>query len=402
MSKAEFRQGFFARLPILALAMASFGIGTTEFVIMGLLPDVASDLGVSIPSAGLLVTGYALGVTFGSPFLAIGTAKMERRRVLLFLVLLFLVGNILCAIAPNYAFLMVARVITALGHGAFFGLGSVVAAGLVPPHKRVQAVALMFSGLTLANVLGVPFGTALGQAFGWRSTFWAVVAIGVVAFAALYIFVPRNIKAEGSSLLAEARALGKVQVILAMALSVLASASLFSVFTYITPILTQITGVSAQNVTLVLLLFGVGLTVGNFVGGRLGDWRLMPAIIVTFIALVLVLMMLTETIYQVWPAIVSIFVWGVVMFALVSPLQIRVVNEATGAPNLASTLNQGAFNLGNAAGAWLGGLAITAGVSYAQIPWIGAIIAVVGLAVAILSYILDRKTVMGGETPVGA
>ncbi|AUG54831.1 MFS transporter [Thalassospira marina] len=402
MSSAEFRQGFFARLPILALAMASFGIGTTEFVIMGLLPDVAADLGVSIPSAGLLVTGYALGVTFGSPFLAIGTAKMERRRVLLFLVSLFLLGNIMCAIAPNYALLMVARVITALGHGAFFGLGSVVAAGLVPPHKRVQAVALMFSGLTLANVLGVPFGTAMGQALGWRSTFWAVVAIGVVAFIALYLFVPRNIKAENTSFMAEARALGKLQVLLAMALSVLASASLFSVFTYITPILTQVTGVSPQNVTVVLLLFGVGLTVGNFIGGRLGDWRLMPAIIVTMVALVLVLMMLTETVYQVWPAIVSLFIWGVVMFALVSPLQIRVVNEATGAPNLASTVNQGAFNLGNAAGAWLGGLAINAGVSYAQIPWIGAMIAVAALVLAIVSYLLDRRAEIGTHTAIGA
>lgn len=402
MSFAHSRQAFLARLPILALAMASFGIGTTEFVIMGLLPDVAADLGVSIPSAGLLVTGYALGVTFGSPFLAIATAKMERRRVLLFLVSLFLLGNVLCAIAPNYSLLMVARVITALGHGAFFGLGSVVAAGLVAPHKRVQAVALMFSGLTLANVLGVPFGTAMGQALGWRSTFWAVVAIGVVAFIALYLFVPRNIKAERTSFMAEARALGKLQVLLAMALSVLASASLFSVFTYITPILTDVTGVSPQNVTVVLLLFGVGLTVGNFIGGRLGDWRLMPAIIITLVALVLVLMMLTETIYQVWPAIISLFIWGVVMFALVSPLQIRVVNEATGAPNLASTINQGAFNLGNAGGAWLGGLAINAGIGYAQIPWIGALIAVAALMLAVFSYLLDRKTEIDPQAAIGA
>ena len=232
MTDTVTRPGFFGNLPILALALASFGIGTTEFVIMGLLPDVALDLGVSLPDAGLLVTGYALGVTFGAPFLAIATARMDRRRALLLLISIFILGNFLCAIAPDYWLLMAARVVTAFCHGAFFGLGAVVASNLVAPHKRVQAIALMFSGLTLANVLGVPFGTALGQELGWRSTFWAVVAIGVVAASALYVALPRQIAASTGSLWLEAKSLGKKQVLLAMLISVLASASLFSVFTY--------------------------------------------------------------------------------------------------------------------------------------------------------------------------
>ncbi|MAZ34151.1 MAG: MFS transporter [Thalassospira sp.] len=402
MTAAVARTGFFGNLPILALALASFGIGTTEFVIMGLLPDVAADLGVSIPDAGLLVTGYALGVTFGAPFLAIATSKMDRRHALMMLIAIFIIGNFLCAIAPDYWLLMAARVVTAFCHGAFFGLGAVVAANLVAPHKRVQAIALMFSGLTLANVLGVPFGTALGQELGWRSTFWAVVGIGMVAAVALYFCLPRKIAATGGRLMAEARALLKTQVIFAMLISVLAAASMFSVFTYITPMLQNITGISARQVTYVLLLFGAGLTIGNYIGGRLGDWRLMPAIIATFVLLIAILVVFAETITNVIPAVATVFVWGVVSFALVSPLQMRVVNEATDAPNLASTLNQGAFNLGNAAGAWFGGIAITQGVSYQDIPWLGAGIAVIALLFSIWSHLIDRPDEVFIETTASA
>ncbi|MBR9898573.1 MAG: MFS transporter [Rhodospirillales bacterium] len=391
MTDITTRPGFFGNLPILALALASFGIGTTEFVIMGLLPDVALDLGVSIPDAGLLVTGYALGVTFGAPFLAIATARMDRRRALLLLISIFIFGNFLCAIAPDYWLLMMARVVTAFCHGAFFGLGAVVASNLVAPHKRVQAIALMFSGLTLANVLGVPFGTALGQELGWRSTFWAVVAIGIFAASALYFALPRKIAASTGSLWLEAKSLGKKQVLLAMLISVLASASMFSVFTYITPMLQEITGITPRQVTYVLLLFGVGLTLGNYIGGRLGDWRLMPAVIIAFVLLIAILATFTETLTSVIPAVATVMLWGVVAFALVSPLQMRVVNEASDAPNLASTLNQGAFNLGNAAGAWFGGIAITQGVSYQHIPWLGAAIAVLALLFTVWSHLLDRR-----------
>jgi DHA1 family inner membrane transport protein len=384
------------RLALLALALASFGIGTTEFVIMGLLPDVAGDLGVTIPQAGLLVTGYALSVAFGSPFLAVATARMDRRKALLVLIGIFILGNLLCALAPNYSLLMAARIVTALCHGAFFGLGAVVAATLVPEQKKAQAIAMMFAGLTLANVLGVPFGTALGEAVGWRNTFWAVVVIGFAAAFALYAWLPRNMPTPRMKLIHEARSLGSTQVILAMLISVLVSASLFGVFTYITPILENVTLISPHDVTLMLLLFGIGLTAGNFLGGWLGDWKLMPSVIGILALLIPVLSLFTLTSASLVPAAVTIFCWGLLAFALISPLQLRVVNEAAQAPNLASTLNQGAFNLGNAAGAWIGGLALTNGLAYRELPWIGVALAAVAFTLSFLSQRFDVKASVAG------
>ena len=378
-------------LPLLALAVASFGIGTTEFVIMGLLPEVAADLGVSIPGAGMLVSGYALGVVVGAPILAVLTSRLRRKTALVALMGLFVVGNVLCAVAPGYGTLMAARIVTAFCHGTFFGIGSVVAANLVPPGQRARAIALMFAGLTLANVLGVPLGTALGQWAGWRSTFWGVVAISVLAELAIVLWVPRGGREEPSNLLGEFRVVRRPQVLLAMGISVLASASLFSVFTYITPILREVTGVSPHGVTMVLLLFGVGLTLGNLLGGRLADWKLMPALVGIFCVLVPLLAAFTVTGAWFVPAVATVFVWGIVAFALVAPLQMRVVDEASDAPNLASILNQGAFNLGNAAGAWFGGIAISAGVSYAEIPWVGAALALLALGTTLLSGSLERR-----------
>jgi DHA1 family inner membrane transport protein len=386
------------RLALLALAIASFGIGTTEFVIMGLLPNVAGDLRVSIPKAGLLVSGYALGVVFGAPILAMATSRLDRRRALLLLIGIFILGNFLCAVAPSYGLLMGARIATAFCHGAFFGLGSVVAAQVVPAEKRARAIALMFTGLTLANVLGVPFGTALGQALGWRATFWVVVGIGMAAALALYAWLPRGIPAPRASLLQEARSLGRPQVLLAMLISVLASASLFSVFTYIAPILENVTRESPHQVTWALVVFGAGLTVGNLVGGRLGDWRLMPSVIAIFILLIGVLSLFTVTDRLAWLALPTLFVWGALTFALVSPLQMRVMNEASDAPNLASTLNQGAFNLGNATGAFAGGMALTDGLAYGSIPWLGAALATAGLMLSMLSHALDRGRGISLET----
>ncbi|MEW5424947.1 MFS transporter [Amorphus sp. 3PC139-8] len=380
-----------SRLPLLALGLASFGIGTTEFVIMGLLPNVAQDLAVTIPQAGLLVTGYALSVTFGSPFLAVATARLDRRRALLLLMAVFIAGNMLCAIAGDYWLLMGARIVTALCHGAFFGLGAVVASALVEPRQRAQAIAMMFAGLTLANVLGVPFGTAIGEALGWRTTFWAVVAIGLVAAAALAAWLPRDIPVPAVAFRQEARSIASTQVVLAMAISVLASASLFSVFTYIAPILEGVTQLSAHGVTVMLLIFGVGLTVGNVIGGRLGDWKLMPSVIGIFCVLMPVLALFTATSHMVVPAAVTLFIWGALVFALVSPLQMRVVTAAADAPNLASTLNQGAFNFGNATGAWVGGLAITWGMAYNHLPYIGVSLAAVALVLTIVSHGIDRR-----------
>ncbi len=388
------------QLPLLALAMASFGIGTTEFVIMGLLPEVAADLSVTIPAAGLLVTGYALGVVVGAPIVAIITNALPRKATLIGLASVFVVGNLLCAIAPDYWFLMAARVVTAFCHGAFFGIGAVVAASLVPPNQRASAIALMFAGLTLANVLGVPLGTALGQALGWRSTFWAVVIIGIAAVSAIAIWLPRDIPHSAGNIIREFAVLKRPQVLLTMMMSVLASASLFSVFTYIAPLLRDVTGLAPHTVTYVLLLFGVGITIGNLLGGRLADWRLMPSLMAIFVGLAAVLVVFVFASPFAALTVATVFVWGILVFAVVAPIQMRVVDAAVGAPNLASTLNQGAFNLGNASGAWIGGAAITFGVGYAELPWVGAALAVGALGLCVLSQALERRS--GGLVPAAA
>ena len=378
------------RLALLALAAASFGIGTTEFVIMGLLPDVAHDLAVSIPRAGLLVSGYAIAVTVGAPLVAVATARLPRKRTLLLLMAIFVAGNACCALSPSYGLLMLSRVFTAFAHGSFFGIGAVVAADLVP-RRRAQAISLMFAGLTLANVLGVPAGTILGQALGWRATFWAVVVVGVLAAAALARWVP-DLATDGSVRLAqEFRTLRRPQVLLAMLISALSSVSLFSVFTYITPLLEQVSGFTPHGVSIALLLFGVGLTVGNMVGGWLADWRLMPAAIGCLVALVVVLVVFAQTQHSAVPALATLVLWGAIAFAVVSPLQMRVLSQAVEAPNMASILNQGAFNLGNASGAWLGAAAIASGVHYATLPWIGAVAAATALGFAVLSLTLEQR-----------
>ncbi len=378
-------------LPLLALAVAAFGIGTTEFVIMGLLPDVARDLAVSIPAAGMLVSAYALGVTIGAPIVAIAIANVPRKAALLRLIGIFIVGNLLCALAPNYTILMAARIVTAFCHGAFFGIGSVVAAGLVAPNRRAQAIALMFTGLTLANVLGVPLGTALGQIAGWRATFWAVTGIGVLAALALWICLPARIEMQKASLVHEFAVLKEPQVLMVLGISVLASTSLFAVFTYITPILEDVTGFSPHEVTFVLLVFGLGLTVGGTLGGKLADWKLMRSLLGFLGAIGIVLAVFAATMHDEIAATATLFVWGILAFAIVPPLQMLIVNRASHAPNLASTLNQGAFNLGNAGGAWLGGVAISAGAPLTSLPWLGMAMAFAALALTLVSAQLDRR-----------
>lgn len=384
-------------LALFALAVAAFGIGTTEFVIMGLLTDVARDLGVGIPDAGLLITGYALGVVFGAPVLAVMTANLPRKATLLGMTLMFILGNVLCALAPNYATLMGARVITALCHGAFFGIGSVVAAGLVAPNKRAQAIALMFTGLTLANVLGVPLGTALGQFAGWRSTFWAVSVIGIIALLAQIVWLPKAIPMEKGNLAREFRVLRKPNVLLPLAMSAMASCSLFSVFTYIAPILQDVTGVSAHGITVMLLLFGVGLTGGSMLGGRLADSRLLPSLVAMAIAVVLVLALFTQTSRSLIPAALTLLAWGVFAFALCPILQLLIIDQAHEAPNLGSTLNQSAFNLGNAAGAWVGGLVVASGAPLAGLPWTGAIASIGTLGLALVFIYWQRRPVAAAQ-----
>jgi DHA1 family inner membrane transport protein len=376
--------------PLVALAIAAFGIGTSEYIIMGLLPSLAHDFNVSIPRAGALVTGYALSVTLGSPLLAIATAKLERKRTMLLLMGVFILGNLCCALAPTYNLLFAARVLTALCHGAFFGIGSVVASNIVPRNQRAQAIALMFSGLTLANVLGVPAGTALGQAFGWRASFWAIVPIGFIAAGALVLFLPPQ-AASSSSILHEFAVLRRPQVLLVLAISTVASSSLFCVFTYIAPMLLNVTKVSAHTVTLTLLIFGVGITIGNLAGGALTDWRPRTFIIGALLALIVALIALYFAEPYPAPAVAMVLIWGAIHFAAGSPLQSRIVDQASAAPNLASTLNQGAFNLGNAIGATVGGMLLTAGIGYRHLPIAGALIAALALSLALVSARLDRK-----------
>ncbi|MDG9883256.1 MFS transporter [Pseudomonas sp. GD04058] len=373
-------------LSLLILALSAFAIGTTEFVIMGLLPDVALDLGVSIPGAGWLVTGYALGVAIGAPFMAMATSKLPRKLALVTLMGVFILGNLLCAIASDYNLLMFARVVTALCHGAFFGIGSVVAASLVPVNRRASAVALMFTGLTLANVLGVPLGTALGQVAGWRATFWAVTAIGVIALLGLIRFLPLRHDEEKLDMRAELAALKGAGIWLSLSMTVLFSASMFALFTYVAPLLGDVTGVSPRGVTWTLLLIGLGLTLGNILGGKMADRRLGATLVGVFAAMAIVSTALTWTSSALIPAEITLFLWATAAFAAVPALQVNVVTFGKAAPNLVSTLNIGAFNLGNALGAWTGGLVIEQGLGLTRVPLAAAALAVLALIVTLITF----------------
>nr|WP_272912029.1 MFS transporter [Pseudomonas syringae] len=368
------------------MALSAFAIGTTEFVIMGLLPDVAADLGVSIPGAGWLVTGYALGVAVGAPFMAMATAKLPRKAALVTLMGIFIIGNLLCALASDYNVLMFARVVTALCHGAFFGIGSVVAAGLVPANRRASAVALMFTGLTLANVLGVPLGTALGQYAGWRSTFWAVTVIGVIALIGLIRFLPTNRNEEKLDMRAELGALRGAGIWLSLTMTALFSASMFTLFTYIAPLLGEVTGVSPNGVTWTLLLIGLGLTAGNVIGGKMADRRLSSTLIGVFVSMAVISTVLSWTSTALIPTEITLFLWAVAAFAAVPALQINVVTFGKAAPNLVSTLNIGAFNVGNALGAWVGGSVIAHGLGLTSVPLAAAILAVLALLITLITF----------------
>nr|WP_194732871.1 MFS transporter [Pseudomonas viridiflava] len=368
------------------MALSAFAIGTTEFVIMGLLPDVAADLGVSIPGAGWLVTGYALGVAIGAPFMAMATARLPRKAALVTLMGIFIVGNLLCALASDYDVLMFARVVTALCHGAFFGIGSVVAAGLVPANRRASAVALMFTGLTLANVLGVPLGTALGQYAGWRSTFWAVTVIGVIALIGLIRFLPTNRDEEKLDMRAELAALKGAGIWLSLTMTALFSASMFALFTYVAPLLGDVTGVSPQGVTWTLLLIGLGLTVGNVIGGRMADRKVSSTLIAVFISMAVISTALSWTSAALIPTEITLFLWAVAAFAAVPALQINVVTFGKAAPNLVSTLNIGAFNVGNALGAWIGGSVIAHGLGLTRVPLAAAALAVLALLITLITF----------------
>ncbi|MEU5099693.1 MFS transporter [Streptomyces sp. NPDC020996] len=384
-------------LALLALAIGAFGIGTTEFVIMGVLPEVADDFGVSIPTAGWLVSGYALGVVFGAPLLTVLGTRVSRKKMLMFLMGVFVVGNALSAFAPAFGVMLAGRVIASLAHGAFFGIGSVVAAGLVAPEKKASAISLMFTGLTVANVVGVPLGTYLGQAAGWRVTFTVVAALGVVGFLGVARLVPETGRPEGARLRGEFVAFRNVQVWLAMAMTVLGYGGVFAAITYITPMMTEVAGYSAGAVTWLLVLFGVGMFLGNLLGGRFADRALMPMLFTALGALSLTLLLFTVTAHDKVLAALTLTLIGALGFATVPPLQKWVLDQAAAAPTLASAANIGAFNLGNALAAWLGGVVIAAGLGYTAPDWVGALLSGAALLLSVLAAFLDRRTRSAGR-----
>lgn len=397
-------------IALLALTLSAFAIGTTEFVIVGLIPTIASDLGVSLPSAGLLVSLYALGVAVGAPVLTALTGRVPRKRLLLALMALFTIGNLLAWQAPGYESLILARIVTGLAHGVFFSIGSTIATSLVSKEKAASAIAIMFTGLTVALVTGVPLGTFIGQQFGWRETFLAVSALGVIAFLGSLVFVPADIPhSKPASLLQQLRVLKTPRLLLVYAMTAIGYGGSFIAFTFLAPILQEITGFSAGSVGLVLLVYGVSVAVGNLWGGKLADRRgPIGALLTIFALLAAVLFVFTFTAATPWLALATVLVWGAVAFGNVPGLQVYVVRQAEhhtpGAVDVASGLNIAAFNLGIAGGAWIGGH-IVASLGLIHTAWIGALVVLVALALTAWSGRLDRNgpvSAHSGETAFAA
>jgi DHA1 family inner membrane transport protein len=376
---------------LVALAGGTFAIGMTEFVITGLLPEIAADLAVSIPRAGLLISGYALSVVIGGPIVTALVARRGRKPVLIALLGFFVIGNAVSAVAPGYAVMMGGRIVAALCHGAFIGFATVVAGDLVAPERRNSAIAAMLSGLTVANVAGVPLGTLLGQQLGWRATFWAMAALGLAAAAATAISVP--VVAAGRGTRAQLGAFRTGRVWLALLMTALAFGAVYAPFTYVAPLMTDVAGFPPGDLPWLLALFGLGLVAGNVIGARAADRRLMTTLLVASTAMLVVLIAFAWTAHSRLPAAITLFVLGVVAYATVPGLTTRVVTSADGdAQNLlASSAAVSAFNLGNAAGAYLGGLALSAGFGLASTPLVGAAMEAGAIVVGLLSLYAGRR-----------
>lgn len=379
---------------LLALALGGFGIGLTEFVIAGLLPQVAADFQVDEAAAGWLISGYALSVAAGAILLTAAVTKLPRKQVLIGLMVLFIIGNLVSALAPTYSIMLLGRIVAALCHGAFFGIGSVVAANMVEPHKRSGAIAIMFTGLTLANVLGVPFGTFLGQAAGWRSTFWAITGIGVVALVGIIALVPapRGVATAHTSLRTEFGAFRSRQVWLSLIVTVLGFGGMFGAFTYIAFTLTEVSGFASAAVPWLLILFGVGTFLGNIVGGKAADRSRDLTIAVFLAGLAIVLTAFALLAANPIATVILLALMGGFGFGTVPGLQTRIMHFADHAPTLASSSNIAAFNVGNALGAWLGGITITAGLGYTSPLWVGASLTLAALVVMIVALRLSATT----------
>ncbi len=390
-------------LALWALTLSAFAIGTTEFVIVGLIPTIAASLNVSVPSAGLLVSLYALGVAVGAPVLTALTGRVPRKQLLLGLMLLFTIGNLVAWMAPGYPALMAARVLTGLAHGVFFSIGSTIATSLVPKEKAASAIALMFTGLTVALVTGVPLGTFIGQHFGWQATFLAVSLLGVIAIVGSWILVPADIAgSKPSSLLTQLAVLKKPRLLLVYAMTTLGYGGSFIAFTYLAPILQEVSGFAASSVSLVMLVYGVSVAAGNIWGGKLADRKgPLPALQIVFALLALVLLVLGFTAPNKWLVLGTVLAWGAVAFGNVPGLQVYVVQraerDAPHAVDVASSLNIAAFNAGIAFGAWGGGL-IVAQFGLMATPPIGALIVVGAFALTTLARWLDRRDGLPAKT----
>lgn len=378
-----------SRWPLLALAIGAFGIGTTEFSPMGLLPVIADGVDVSIPTAGLLVSAYAIGVMAGAPVMTLLFARFGKRTALMCLMAIFTLGNVLSALSPDYWTLLASRVVTSLNHGAFFGLGAVVAASVVPRERQASAVATMFMGLTIANVGGVPLATWIGQQIGWREAFAGTAVLGLVTIAALWLALPKGAPGQRPDVAREARVLVQPPVLIALLTTVLGSSAMFTLYTYVAPLLDVLTGASATFLTLALVLVGLGFTIGNWLGGRVADWSLDGATAIFLGALAAIMLAMPVLLGSQSVAAVTLLAWGAAAFAIVPPVQMRVMQAAADAPGLASSINIGAFNLGNAIGAAVGGAVISLGLGYAAVPVAGGLLAASALG---LVWVGRRRT----------
>jgi DHA1 family inner membrane transport protein len=380
-------------LALYALFAAAFAIGTSEFVIAGILPPVASDLGISIPTAGLLVSVYALGVAVGGPVLALFTSSASKKKLILTYISIFTVGHVVCAMAPSYGVLLALRFSIALVHGAFFGTAMVAGTSLVPEKKRGAAVALLLAGLTVANIVGVPIGTWIGGALGWRWTFWAVAILSSVGLMLVAVFLPldKGMQTRKGNVVRELKAITREPVLMSLLIIVSQTVGQFAVFTYISPILTDISGIPIGWVPILLLLFGIGSTFGVLIGGRLADWKLMPSLVGILAAQLGVYTLMALFVGHAIAMAVLVLLWAALAFAFGAPVQTRILNNARDAPMLASNLIPSAFNIAIAAGAWLGGAMIEGGASYAALPWVGTASVAVALAIAIISWRLGAE-----------
>lgn len=379
--------------PLLALAIGAFAIGTTEFSPMGFLPQIAENLNISIPTAGMLITAYALGVMIGAPFMTLWFGRFPRRKALILAMIIFTIGNILAAIAPNYWGLMAARILTSLNHGVFFGIGSLVATSVVPKDKQASAVATMFMGLTIANIGGVPLATWVGQNIGWRMSFAAIALLGVITMLSLWKALPEDKASQRPDVKAELKVLTRLPVVLALLTTVMSAGAMFTLYTYIAPSLQNITHASPMFITLMLVLIGIGFSIGNHLGGKFADLSLTKTL-TSFLLLLMVSMLLFPILAQTQiGAALALVVWGAAAFAVVPPLQMRVMSVAHEAPGLASSVNIGAFNLGNALGATAGGAVLSMGMSYAAVSIAGAVLTALGLVLVFIQMKMNKAPV---------